>query len=782
VGRKSREKRERRLREGRQVPRKVKVERLHLGPGLDIVRQGRFINYINSQSPEEWRQHVSRLKSMATALQTELPAKVDRLRVMIAALPMRQTLAELTLGRYTAHRETFVESDIPPYLGLEYLTWLYLTNSPRPPLDGEPIKPPQLQTVYELLDDILSDTQWRISSDHLLKPNPLGADMDFLVMRTRTQSLFVRGHAYPHHEWSLVRDLFDPFASQLRAVSGTDAATAQMLANRLGALVNERLEALQDWMRTTSEHWRALLEASELPGDVDEGDRALVEQLKGFRKPAEEATKLAVVYGFHQSRDAFTVEPGDLAVESTGVDDATAFLEFFSLGLDQEAIADSLPSVYEPQTRAPLVNLGDGRWLAHLLPHLTWAAKPAFENIAAQDASLWNKYEPHRSDVLERRSVELIASVSQHSQSFRELYYEFDDGDGLRRYELDGLVMIDGALFLIECKAGAMDASARRGGPARLEANLKELVGEAFSQVSRAERFIRSSAVARFDVNGAQVEVRAGERIFLISTTLDPLNAFVTHSRYLKSVGVIPSESAMWSVYLPDLQVVTDLCPGAGQFIHYLTRRRELEQLRVDANDELDWFGHYLTEGLYFEDVRKGKLPGLHLNTYTTSFDNYYAYLAGERTGPIEKPAQPIPYSMHELIERLESEAPAGFTEAVFALLEGDTEARRYIDHGVTDRRQRAREVGSAGFRVRIGDLVVAYMASSDSAQMNIDAYADLSLAEGLASKSVGILEPTDGGPLIVAVKTTPPAGALRTVPLEELTAKMRSRFTRRGR
>ena len=57
-----------------------------------------------------------------------------------------------------------------------------------------------------------------------------------------------------------------------------------------------------------------------------------------------------------------------------------------------------------------------------------------------------------------------------------------------------------------------------------------------------------------------------------------------------------------WVLSLTDLMAVTDLLQGA-ELVHYLLRRQRIERDgRIEAHDELDWVGHYLKEGLYFDD------------------------------------------------------------------------------------------------------------------------------------------------------------------------------------
>ncbi|HEY5435268.1 MAG TPA: hypothetical protein VIK13_08540, partial [Candidatus Limnocylindrales bacterium] len=97
-------------------------------------------------------------------------------------------------------------------------------------------------------------------------------------------------------------------------------------------------------------------------------------------------------------------------------------------------------------------------------------------------------------------------------------------------------------------------------------------------------------------VRDERVIVRASaiSQLFLVSSTLESLSAFVTRVATIEEAGVLPMGSRPWSVCESDLAVICDLVGGVGELVHYLGRRLAIEDLNIDANDELDWFGRYL--------------------------------------------------------------------------------------------------------------------------------------------------------------------------------------------
>jgi len=102
--------------------------------------------------------------------------------------------------------------------------------------------------------------------------------------------------------------------------------------------------------------------------------------------------------------------------------------------------------------------------------------------------------------------------------------------------------------------------------------------------------------------------------------------------------------------------VICDCIEIPAMFPHYVKRRiRVSEQGFLSAHDELDIFGYYLLEGLYF-DSKKDIAPATKFNllSYTEEFDNYYFYKAGIRKKIASKPKQKMSKEFGQLIRSIE--------------------------------------------------------------------------------------------------------------------------------
>lgn len=311
-------------------------------------------------------------------------------------------------------------------------------------------------------------------------------------------------------------------------------------------------------------------------------------------------------------------------------------------------------------------------------------------------ASVWEHYQRARADFLESQALRLLSHPLRHAETYQKLRYR--PPPDYQETELDGMVMFDNVLFLLECKAGTFSPPARRGAPVRMVEDLKKLVADAHSQALRARRYIDEEAEPIFklpDDTELRIDKQRFARFFLVTVTLDSLDAFSPVLHEVAELGIFEPGDLPWAVNILDLNVISELVEFPCQLVHYLTRRLELNRHgKVEAGDELDWFGHYLAEGLYFRDMLASGMDRLSLLTYTTGMDDYYSFLSGERKTPASKPSQMIPRPLRQMVDEMESEHALGYVSVVCALLDMGGKARSSFGKWVQKRRNLALKHG----------------------------------------------------------------------------------------
>ncbi len=180
--------------------------------------------------------------------------------------------------------------------------------------------------------------------------------------------------------------------------------------------------------------------------------------------------------------------------------------------------------------------------------------------------------------------------------------------------------------------------------------------------------------------------------------------------------GFFEENDFPWVISLTDLRVISELVEFPSQFIHYLTRRLRVNELgRARAYDELDWFGTYLQDGLYFEDMldEKDAPDMIFVQPVTTYFDDYYFYVTGQRKTPVPKPTQPMPKMMRQMLTELESHRPPKYLEITRTFLDMSFTAREdFVDTFIQQRERTLQDqlLHDSTFQFERGDTYITCM------------------------------------------------------------------------
>jgi len=718
----AKKRRKRKHRTVRQKPTKVsqikandEFDDVLYGPGFIMARKGRFIIAESSRTEEEQRALLKNLAEQRDALKATIENRVKELEAILNQYDPFDIIGNIWLANAIIDPETYKEyahegnDAFVEYLALLCLTKPYHTSKKRL------VPGPVIEDINSRIRNLFRDTILYLTVKDLdpSKVEPPGV-LDELRFKTLTRSFIVRYPAYPHHLERAVRGIFSPLSDQLELVLGFNIDDALAFAHGIEAMLSRRLNDRRDQARSAERRFRKEAkgyrqklhkEDSELPTEI-------LEHLARMdpSRAEHEIQNLVIAWTFFALGDTLSFTAEELANE-TGreIERIKAWLKSMSLEFSTVDARYRIPSPTHPLMTRPLIHQGE-RYFCPVPNSLVWSIRPALESYlnpeSPQAASgtntvIWERYQKARSDYLEARSLELLEGALRHAEAYRNLKYDVvDDSGEVVEVELDGLLILDSVLFLVEAKAGTMSLPARRGAPKRMVAEIKELIGEAYNQALRARRYIETTDKPTFrlsDGNVIEIPKQQIDKIFMVTITLEALDAFVTTLYQLEDLGLFTESDLPWTVSLFDLEVIADLIEFPSQFIHYLTRRHRLNQLkRIYAHDELDWFGHYLQEGLYFEDVFGEEGPDLYsLLSYTTIFDDYYFYVLGYRTTPVPKPSQPMPDIMRQILNELEDTRPPGYVDAACALLDMGSDSRELF--AKTAKEQRSLTIKDGG-------------------------------------------------------------------------------------
>ncbi len=123
----------------------------------------------------------------------------------------------------------------------------------------------------------------------------------------------------------------------------------------------------------------------------------------------------------------------------------------------------------------------------------------------------------------------------------------------------------------------------------------------------------------------------------------------------ISSINYIDSKEWLWSVFINDLKIISDLIESPSFFLLYLKRRLEVNQYtQFFTSDEMDYFMYFLENGLYFKDDEVLQADVVIPIKLTEKLNRYYDFVAG-RIIKAEKPKFNTSDEFKEVIKKIES-------------------------------------------------------------------------------------------------------------------------------
>jgi hypothetical protein len=541
-------------------------------------------------------------------------------------------------------------------------------------LDG-----PILDRIDGIVRAILGLTDLTLTAEARAAKDP------FEVLRRQVVSrrMFVQGPGFDFQEEALIDRLFEEERTRAELLDRVGFGARDGLA--IGeAIVEVALNRFSE-QRVENRDVAALL-AKVPPESADDlGDpfKPIVAQLAQLSEAEKRAAtkRLEIALSFSSLGRTMAVRANEVAAQS-GVEQVhvKAYLDTFSTSFGRptgSGFGTELQTIRE----RPLLVDGDGNYL--LVSHLAlfWALRPALEE-GLKNTSSWHRFERLRGKEVERLALSYLASAMPGSRSWQGVSFSLEVDGEVRNYDIDGLLVCDTVMFVVEGKSAPLGAASRRGAPARLQKQLNDLLVKAAIQADRARRALAGPGTVFRDPDGGVIALPDQvSEIIPIVVTLENLSEITTAIWELQETGLLEADVPVpWALNLYELELICDLTEYPAMLVQFFRRRSRLNELRrVHAGDELDWWMHYLERGLYFErELEESEPPdSIHLLSMTDPLDAYYLWQRGARTTPAKKPRQKLPTGLRALMDSINDQAPSGYLEAEVALLELDAPGRR---------------------------------------------------------------------------------------------------------
>jgi hypothetical protein len=519
------------------------------------------------------------------------------------------------------------------------------------------------------------------------------SELDRIALSMRGNEVWIRNPSYPDMVAATLRELFGPVfaATAIRELLGFDAEDAMLVLDTCHEI---QVKKWNQRLSRSFENIQSLHDDGISPDNVSPDDPRLAE----FRE--------AWLNAWQGQSAEVAVQPSEIADQS-GLDPALvgAVANFFMLdvrGSDPVEVVKGFTAGDNPLRTNPLLVAHDG---SMMLLHNSFNATAVRENIeqALKGGAVWEQYQHHRGEVLERLTGEAFDRLMPGADKYAAFdYFVPADESELagppsgytKKVEGDLLLVQDDVAVVVEAKAVAVNPRSRSGDTRKLRRDLTGIITKASEQASRLADRIEQDKGVRLHPE-RWVNLSRVREIHILAVSLEDLVSVATATADLITAGLISDNRIPWTVSIHDLQIISELMSTPAEFLLYLQRRCDPEVTQVyHAPDELDLFLYYYESGLYVPPdpdrveeefpfmkattsarrQRRGVRKSL-ITSRTDALDRWHY-------SRIESPSDPLPKPelggspMLDMAKSLEVRRDYGWLSIGAALLSGSTKAQ----------------------------------------------------------------------------------------------------------
>jgi hypothetical protein len=652
------------------------------GP-LSIARFGKNLVFANKMTDSEHKEVLERAKRIHKETFDKLKTKIADLQEALSTydpLMIMYHASNVIFPTLLKHKsEADFSSEETRFLpALEYLQYLISRTQPKDIFSE--LSESSWNAVWTLAVEIINLAQsWVFTRPTLSDPPDVVDDLRFYIDNKR---ISIRVDRYPIFLKDYWIDSLKPYNAWLTELYKLDTGQIATELQKIHdfektGLVNRFMEA----MESTSKLMERMAKKgfAIMPGDsgkrIEEGKAVL--QSDDFREEYDAVNE--------KMRLAFTPAMFEITGVSNLPDEflrALSVMPGESVQTDLESKDDISPLSTSVLHSRPFLLIDNKYYFFFHTGFEDRIVELIEKDILTRKPEAENSMMDNRGLQLEEVSLKLLSKILRPEQLHINLFYPNPDDAG-NQTELDGLIIVDDVLFLIEGKAGKFSEAASRGAPSSLLKDLKELIIEGQRQSERAERYIKSATqVNFFDESGQKVvctiEHEKVRRIFRVVTTREPLGwAGATIAR-LSVLDKNILNSPPWHVSLDDLRAISDIFDGrGGQFCHYLAQRlTAAENERISQFDEMDHVGLYLELNYYHQGLEGDEQ--IMFTHYGKKIDDYFAEkVAGEHVIRLQ---QYLPPNVSLLIGDIEQLNIKGRIELLDFLFSLDQQGRDFLE------------------------------------------------------------------------------------------------------
>jgi len=591
--------------------KKVRADEVyHMGP-LRMARFGELTVFENKMDKEDFAKMQNRAKSHLPKVIQEVDSLVGEISTLISELPPEKLLHRAWWEMAAKHARIEAEVQVGEEEGLamrmiDYVQSIVAAVPPDPNQRSEVTDEEWalLHTKIEALFRTLN-VEYQICLTANNKGNDPSFDMNFEEFKFKAQLYWmnVRGARYQVHEPAYLRDVFLPHSAILKELFNitTEEFVAEII--KIWHTLSFGLsEAKSDFDKFREESLDAIQEKinknPQLVGTQPHDLMALVVKENGWEKRKDDILERMLGLGLFDVEKICSLPKSLLDKLTWGQGEAS---HFFASG-----DFAGWPLKIWPIFQRPFIKLGGRIYcfdLYTLLDHLYRVMEKILVKEKQEYREIWNETQKQLSEEL---PLKYLQKLLPGATIFRSINYRwYPDKDKKKDWcEVDGILIYDDHLFIIEAKGGAFTYTPPATDFPAYVNSLKELVLKPTKQGNRFLEYLNSDTrIPLFDRNRQHIgELCAGDfrHITICPVTLDAFTELAAQTQHLRKIGLDVGDKPTWSVSVDDLRVYADIFENPLIFLHFVEQRmRAFGSEYVQSDDEMDHVGLYLKHNNY---------------------------------------------------------------------------------------------------------------------------------------------------------------------------------------
>jgi hypothetical protein len=486
-------------------------------------------------------------------------------------------------------------------------------------------------------------------------------NMDYEKFRYEAEMYWcnVRGKRYQYHEEQGLKDLLLLHSKIIEEIFGitAEALVAELIKiqHNLSAGINDAFGGFTEFREETLDRMESLINGG---FKADEPQRLMAKAMEDSVLKQQGEAVFNKLFGL----DLFDLEKATNLPKPL-LDELT-----WSEGQDTDFFAGKelkgWPLRIWPVFKRPFVKLGNRYYCfdqSSLFDHIYRNIQKSVVRLRPAYKEKWNTTQKQASEELPFKYLQKILPAST---TYRNVHYPPTSTGSEKKNscEVDGLLIFEDHLFVIEVKAGAFTYTP----PAiDIDAHIESLKSLISAPANQGKRFVEylegADEVDIFDDKHNQIcrmRQKDFRHITICAVTLDSFTEMAAQAQHLSSIGVDTGENRVWPLSIDDLRVYADVFDNSLMFLHFVEERMRANLTSyVELNDELDHLGLYIEHNMYSQRAKEMADNGanfVRFHGYRSKIDTYFsAKLFEKKFGDAPEPPlrQTMPARLAEIID-----------------------------------------------------------------------------------------------------------------------------------